>query len=186
MRLLSFLLGISFLSVMTSCDPASKYAAEIEEIDSCLAVLDSVEEKYNGIEFDSLEYMVQKVIGNEDSIRKYYNPDTLSLQVGIRMNECKGIRKTLKGSDAKRISYKNEIDALRQQFENLKSDIENGVLQEDKIAQYIDDEKKALDVLNLTVTEFYKLQELEKRYFYQSVPFVDSLIVEWSNVAQTE
>lgn len=183
-----FFFGLSIISIvsMTSCSPADKYEAELAEIDSCMTVLDSIELTVNGIDFDSLIYMVDKVKANEDSIAKYYKPDTLSLEVGIRMNECKGIRKSLKNLEFKEQEYMTEVEALRTQFTNLRTDIENGVLEEEKVKGYLEEEKAALNVLNLTVSDFYTLQELEKAYFYHSVPFVDDLIIQWRERAESE
>lgn len=176
---------ISFLMfAVGSCNPSEKYKTEIAEIDSCLNVLDSVEALYNGIEFDSLKLMVEHVLDNEDSIQVYYHPDTLSLEIGTRMNECKGIRKSLKNLDAKRDDFAAEIDAVRLQLTNLKTDIENGAFAEEKMKGYIDEEKMALNVLNLSLTDFYNLQQLQKRYYYYSVPFIDELIVQWKNEAE--
>lgn len=176
---------ISFLILtVASCNPSDKYKAEIAEIDSCLSVLDSVESLYNGINFDSLKLMVAHVLDNEDSIQLYYHPDTLSLDIGTRMNECKGIRKSLKNLDAKQDDFAIEISAIRTQLANLKVDIENGVLAEEKMKGYIEQEKMDLNVLNLSLTDFYNLQELQKRYYYYSVPFIDELIVQWKNEAQ--
>lgn len=175
-----------FLAVITACNPASKYKKEIAEIDSSLAVVDSIEQKYNGIEFDSLRMMVDHVLMNEDSIKEYYHPDTLSLYIGIRMNDSKGIRKSLRSIDSKKQNFAEEIATLRLQLKNLKTDIENGVLKEEKIKEYLAKEKEDLNILNLSFNDFYTIQEKQKRYYYSSVPVIDSFLVVLKNEAQED
>jgi hypothetical protein len=162
---------------LSSCDPAEKYKTEIAEIDSCLVVLDSIETKFNGIEFDSLQMMVDHVLMNEDTIEKYYKPDTVSLEIGIRMNDSKGIRKTLKNLDQKERVFREEIDAMKAQLENLKNDVSNGVLAKEKIDEYLATEKMDLNVLNLSFNDFYTLQETQCVFYYASVPIIDEFII---------
>lgn len=174
------------LLLMLSCNPASKFEAELSEIDSCLIVIDDAETQLNAIDFDSLQLMVDHVLANEEEIKIYYHPDTLSLEIGTRMNECKGVRKTLKNLDAKRNNFKNEIGALKVQFTNLKSDIEDGVLTAEKIKDFLATEKEDLNQLNLSLNGFYSVQELQKKYYYSAVPVIDALIVKLKNEATQE
>lgn len=176
---------LTFISILmlgtVSCNPASKYQAEIAEIDSCLALVDSLEEEYKGIEFDSLRLMVKHVLDNEDSIKKYYMPDTISLEVGTKMSECKGVRKSLGNLDLQKESFDFEFPESRKQLENLKSDITNGVLSEEKVKQFVEEEKKAVNDLNLAFNNFYIMQEKQKSFYYSAVPFIDAFIVEIKN-----
>jgi hypothetical protein len=181
-------LSISLFSffAITSCDPAAQHEKEISKIDSCLNVLAEIEEKYNGIEFDSLTFMVDHVLMNEDTMKKYYSPDTLSMDIGVRMNDCKGIRKTMKGVDVKKDDFKKEIEELTIQFTNLKEDILTGVLTDEQINEYLSRELFDLNILDISFIDFYEMQLVQKKYYYSSVPFIDELIVELKNEAQQE
>lgn len=183
-------LTIAFLIVLmlgtVSCDPAEKYKSQISEIDSCLVLLDSMEAQYSGIEFDSLKMMVHHVVANEDSIHKYYNPDTLSLDIGIKMNESKGVRKKLRDVEVQRSSFDKEFPATRKQLTNLKTDITNGVLSEEKVKQYVKEEKDAFNKLNLAFKKFYTMQEAQKAYYYSAVPVIDEFIEQIKNEAKQE
>ena len=181
----SLVIAIGVLT-FTSCNPSSKYSAELEEIDSCLTVLDEMEADLNGIEFDSLMLMRNHVLRNEDSIQVYYHPDTLSIEIGKRMNECKGIRKSLEHVETKEAKYRDELVAVRIQFKNLKSDIENGILTEEEVKQYLEDEKLALINLNNSFHDFYILQESQKKFYYSAVPVIDELIEQLKSEAQLE
>lgn len=165
----------------TACSPSNQYDKELAQIDSCLVVLDSIENQFNGIEFDSLKLMVDHVLMNEDSLKKYYKPDTLSTYIGTRMTECKGIRKTMQSLEMKENNFRTEIDAQKKQFSDLRSDIEEGVLTQEKINEYLDKELISLAALNESFSQFYYMQSTNKRYYYFSVPVIDSLIVVLKN-----
>jgi len=181
MKKLFFILFVSGCLGLVSCDPAKQYSTEISKIDSCLTVINDINEKYNGIEFDSLALMVDHVLRNEDTLKKYYNPDTLSMDIGVRMNDCKGIRKTLKGVRTKETDFKIEIDELTAQFENLKKDISEGVLTKEQVNDYLARELFDLNILDVSFSDFYENQLIQKKYYYESVPYIDDLIVEIKN-----
>ncbi|MEO9534176.1 MAG: hypothetical protein ABJG68_04205 [Crocinitomicaceae bacterium] len=184
-KIIVFSLFIGAL-VLSSCDPASKYATEISKIDSCLTILDSLQSDYDGIEFDSLQGMVDHVLRNEDTIKKYYHPDTLSMEIGTRMNDCKGIRKTLKGVGTKKENFAAEISDLKVQFESLKTDISEGVLSEEQINEYLARELFDLNILHVTFDDFNAMQKIQKKYYYASVPYIDRLIVELKSAPQED
>ena len=175
-------LPITVFFLLSSCNPANQYSKEIAKIDSCLTIIDSIELKYNGIEFDSLAYMVEHVLDNEDKVKNYYTPDTVSMEIGMRMNECKGIRKTLKGVKSKESKYKLEMTELRSQLLNLKEDISNGVLKKEQIQDYLAQELHDLNMLNVSFTDFYEMQTLQKSYFYFASPVIDSLVNEITQI----
>ena len=186
MRIIYFSLLLMLILGTTSCDPASKYKSEIAQIDSCLTVLDSIEALYNGIEFDSLNMMVSHVIANEDSIHKYYHPDTLSMMIGIRMSESKGVRKKLQNVDVQKQSFDIEFPGTRKQLIDLKTDITNGVLSSDKVEQYVKSEVKAFNDLNIAFTKFYKMQIEQKLFYYSAVPIIDDFIEQIKNEPKEE
>jgi hypothetical protein len=186
MKKMFFFIFLGGCFSLVSCDPADQYSKEISKIDSCLTVIDDINEKYNGIEFDSLALMVDHVLRNEDTLKKYYNPDTLSMDIGVRMNDCKGIRKTLKGVRTKETDFRIEIEELTVQFENLKKDISEGVLTEEQVDDYLARELFDLNILEVSFSDFYENQLVQKRYYYESVPYIDELIVEIKNEIQEE
>lgn len=186
MRTLSFYCLGLILIFLSSCDPANKYSAEIESIDSCLVVLDELEEKQSKIEYDSLDYMVKHIAENEAVIKALYQPDTLSIDFGRKMNDCKGVRKSLKDAGKSKDLYSLEIDQLKTQFINLKNDIENGVLKDEQLKEYLEIEKKDLSVLTISFNAFYDLQESQKSFFYNSCPSIDDFVAKLKNEAQVQ
>jgi hypothetical protein len=184
-KIIAFSLFISVL-LLSSCNPASKYSAEMEKIDSCLVILDSLQTDYDGIEFDSLKGMVEHVLSNEDTIKKYYSPDTISMEIGIRMNDCKGIRKTLIGVESKKVNYRAEIADLKEQFATLKEDITNGVLTKDQLNEYLARELFDVNILQVSFNDFNAMQKVQKVYYYSSVPFIDELIIKLKSAPQED
>lgn len=170
-------LSLSFSALtLVSCDPAKEFAAELKTIDSCLTALDSIEQVYKGIEFDSLDLMVTHVLDNESKMKEFYTSDTIDMELGILMNNCKGIRKSMKNVKGKGLAFSDEIFALRQQFGDLKTDVLNGVLEKEKINEYLLEEKAALDKLHKSFFDFYELQKMQSAVYYYSVPKVDAYI----------
>lgn len=167
--------GIVALS-LTSCDPASKYKTEISEIDSCLSVLDTIETRYYEIEFDSLEMMVAHIKENEALMEEHYSLDTLSLELGKNLNRSKGIRKFFGNVRGQQINFHEEIEALKTQFTNLKTDISNGTLTKEKIDQYLAKEKSDLNMLNKSFTEFYEKQIRAFEIYRYDVAQVDAFL----------
>jgi hypothetical protein len=158
---------------LTSCDPAKEFEAELKTIDSCMAQLDSIEQVYKGINFDSLDIMVEHVLANEAKMKNYYNADTVDQELGMLMNNCKGIRKSMKNVKGKALAFNDEIFALRKQFTNLKTDILNGAIEKEKINEYLAEEKAALDKLNKQFFDFYTMQKMQSAVYYYAVPKVD-------------
>jgi hypothetical protein len=162
--------------LLTSCDPAKEFEAELNTVDSCLTELNKLDSLYKGIEFDSLTLMVKHIKQNESKMKKYYSSDTINMELGVLMNNSKGIRKSLKNIGGFRKDARAEIDALRLQFTNLRTDIVNGVLDKEQVKEYLAKEKDDLEKLNLSFMDFYNNQELQASLYYQTVPKVDEYV----------
>lgn len=178
-RLTKFLFVLILTAlVFTSCDPASKFKTEIAQIDSCLVEIDSLEQLYDGIDFDSLRMMVDHVRNNEQLIKKYYIPDTLNEEFGRQMNDAKSVRKSLKNLDKHEMTYGDEINAVKHQFLDLKEDILNGLFDKEQIKKYLDAEIVALKKVDLAFTGFHTMIEAEKFRYNTVVPEIDAFIAE--------
>lgn len=171
-HLLVFSLSFSAFTLI-SCDPAKEFEAELKTVDSCLAELDSIESVYMGIKFDSLELMVDHVLANEAKMKHYYNSDTVDQELGMLMNNCKGIRKSMKNVRGQGLAFNDELFALRKQFNDLKTDILNGVMEKEKLTGYLNEEKAALDKLNKQFFDFDRMQKMQSAVYYYAVPKVD-------------
>lgn len=150
-----------------SCDPANTYKKEISSIDSCLTIVDSLQTVFDGIEFDSLALMYENTADNERVIKKYYIADTVNRSLASKLNEAKSVRKSFQSLPDDKKKMEDELLLATTQLANLKTDITNGVLNKDQIEQYLNQEKKALNELYLTIIGFDKMQRTQKaRYYY--------------------
>lgn len=165
-----------FVVTLASCDRATKYAVQINSIDSCLTQIDSLEQIFKGIEFDSLKLMVAHVKENEAIMKQYYHADTIDLEIGMLLNNGKGIRKSIDGADQMKLVLGNEIIALRKQFTNLKTDILNGAVDEAKMNTYLADEKAALLKFKTELSEYNEIQTAMSATYYYSTPILDAFI----------
>lgn len=161
---------------VSSCDPAKKYAVEIEKIDSCLTVIDHYDSLHHTIQFDSLQWMVSHVLENEDAIKQYGASDTVPQLLGSWMNNCKGVRKSLKDIGGNKMKFNDEIFFMRRQFTNLKTDIINGVYNKDEIEKYLKIETDGLTNFGVMFGDFYAMQKSQSAIFYSAAPHVDAYV----------
>lgn len=166
----------SAVFLLASCDPAKEFQTELKSIDSCMAELDSIEQLYQGIEFDSLVYMVSHILENEEKIKKYYVSDTINESLGMYMNNCKGVRKSFGNVTGNQREFGEEIALLDTQFTNLKADILNGVFDKEEVKSYLAAEMDALEKLSLTFYSFYTNQKMQSAIFYSASPKVDEYV----------
>ncbi len=166
----------SAVFLLASCDPAKEFQAELKSIDSCLVELDSIDQLYQGIEFDSLVYMVAHILDNEEKIKKYYVSDTIDNNLCMYMNNCKGVRKSFKDLKGNQTKFAEEIAALDTQFTNLKTDILNGVFDKEEVKLYLATEMDALELFSLKFYSFYTNQKMQSAVFYDASPKVDEYV----------
>jgi hypothetical protein len=166
-QILSF---VSVLLLITSCDNTVKYKAELAEIDLYESKLDSLDDEINGIEFDSLVYMQAEADKNEKIIKTHYAPDTIDVIFAEKLNLNKGVRKSLKAVMKQKGDMLKEIDELKIQFKNLKTDIYEGIYDADQITDYLNVEKLDYNILYFSVIEFDLNQTKQKKGFYYANP----------------
>lgn len=161
---------------LVSCDPKDQFKAELATIDSCMAVMDTLQKKHDGIDFDSLKLMVEHVSKNEALVKQYYQPDTLDEAFGKDMNDSKSVRKKLGDASQFDMKYAEEMNAIKHQLMDLKEDVTNGVLSTEQINEYIAVEKAALKKVEIGFLGFYETQLIEKARYYLVVPRVDAYL----------
>ena len=184
MKLLKLSYLFAVLIVAVSCDPAKQFEAEIQEVDSCITSIEQMEERLEGIKFDSLMFMVDHIRMNENRLEMYYRPDTLNEDLGRLMNDCKGIRKSLPDLKGKKTYFADEMNAIKNQFKTLKEDIVNGLFDKEQIDKYLEKEKADLEILAITFNGFDELQKKQSETYYYAVPKVDEYIKEM--IAQSD
>ena len=172
------------LILLSACNPETKYANELKEIDTYSKKLDSVETILNGIDFDSLTYMQETALSNEKLIKRFYVSDTIDQDFAQKLNYNKYVRKHLKGAKEEKGNMLNELKALKIQFTNLKTDILNGLYSKDQINNYLSIEKSDTKLLINSVTEYDKMQKNAKTYFYFATPEISNYLTKIMNEKQ--
>lgn len=146
----------------TSCT-SGKYAKQITKIDSLLIVLDSSFSKLNLLDTSVVESYYKVYVNNikqiKNSFEKKDNEEVWSVITRYGL-----LRKPLRDFKKHYTKYSKEISFTQEQLNNLKADIKNDVLSEDKISQYINDESEFVNYINFSVTG---LIENTQKYFYQ-------------------
>ncbi len=159
---LLFILGVVFVS----CNPEKKYAKELSAIENYKIQLDSIKNLYDGIEYDSLVFMKNSALSYEKIVKKHYQADTIYQDFANKLSLLKGLRKSFKGLEINREAIKEELQALGSQFDNLETDIKNGVLNADQVKQFLGQEQAAFDKFNLHFKSIYLNQIKQKKNFY--------------------
>lgn len=159
-----------------SCDPSTQFKSEIDEIDSLQSIVTDYEEKYESIDFDSLKIIVAHIEQNESDIEKYYIPDTINMELARQLMFSKEVRKKMTGADSKKMIFGDEVNAIKHQLINLKSDVKEGVLTKEEINGYIGSERSAILNFEHPFSEFYELQLYAKEVYSLDVVKVDSFI----------
>ena len=177
-----FLILVSILFFIASCDNASKYKSELSEIKTYQSRLDSLANEINGIEIDSLLYMQAEAEANEKVIKKYYVADTIDMTFAKKMDKNKSVRKSLKDVVNQKQNMLTELEALKTQFSNLEKDILEGLYDKEQINDYLNVEKLDYDILALSYRDFNLNQKKQKANFYFANPqiaeYVDKLLNE--------
>ena len=158
------------LFLISSCDNAKKYKTEISEIDSQQLKLDSLESVINGINIDSLVFMQKEADDNELIIKRYYFADTINMTFANKLDKNKGVRKSLDGIESQKESILNELNEIKVQFINLKSDVLGGLYDSKQINNYLNVERLDVDQLTLNIKGFNLNQLKQKKNFYFSNP----------------
>jgi hypothetical protein len=159
--------------LLTACNPESKFKSELQQIDFNLEKLDSVESVINGIEFDSLSYMYEIALNNEQLIKRYYQSDTIDKALADVLVFNKGIRKSFADVDKVQQNFMSELSALKTQFRNLKTDILNGLYNKEQIEHFLAIESNDTKLLINGIDGFYKTQQIHKVNFYKVTPILD-------------
>lgn len=179
MKLLNFffvaLLGICFFS---SCSNSTKYAAEIKQLDSVLASVDSALIKFNSIDTTAMAEQLKEIKQDlktcEENIK-----DTLTIEIAALLSEYRSSAKPFKTILERHAAYKNDLSKSKQQLEHLIHDLKIDKVDASKAASYIQDEliaaSKAISASDISTN----LSKLYSEKFELNKPkvkaFIDSL-----------
>jgi len=163
-------------AIFVACSPERKYAKELAEINDSKKSLDSLDELYSTIKFDSLIVIQKAASKSEKIIKRHYTADTISIALAQRLQFIKSVRKSLNSVVVKRAALKNEIETLKTQFKNLESDIKNGILSHEQIKTYLVEETTAHKALSENISNLLSNQKKQLKDFYFAYPLVEEYV----------
>ena len=165
-----FLITLASIFVFISCDNEKKYKTELLQIEIHSVKLDSLDEIINGIQIDSLVLIQKIATNNELTIKTYYLTDTIDMVFAEKMNMNKGVRKSLAEVEKQKEGLISELQELKLQYFNLKTDIIAGLYNKEQIVDYLNVEKLDFDMLTVNIKEFELNSKKQLESFYYANP----------------
>jgi len=173
MKLKIFVISILSISI-ASCSNTDKkkYIAEINKMEDTLDSLSS-------IAFDTTRQdpgkMVLSVRETIADVKENYLPDTIDYELAEKMNSYKEIRKTISKNSGNLAKAKQSIPEVQEKLADLKHDVQNGVNDRDKYAEYISYERGKIEEIKHVLS--YYLETTEESYkLYDSLhPIIKNL-----------
>lgn len=134
-----------------------KYLSQIDTLEN---TLDSSEMVLNNNKIDSTGLIINNVRERILIVKKNYRSgDTINKEVGNLVDGYKSIRKGLARSGKIPATLQNAIPQAKEDLANLKHDIENGVNEREKYANFIENEKTKVNQITTLLSSFVSTQD---------------------------
>jgi chromosome segregation ATPase len=147
-----FVISILLIFLAYSCSDIKKNE-RLERIGNMEKSLDSLDNKMNSEQIDSLADMQLAAQGVELRIKNNYKLDTINLEFGKKMDAYKRMRRAIPKLKGNWEKVKKGIKEMRNSLINLKSDIENNSGKREKYDEYIKFEQNKLNQISLLLKE---------------------------------
>ncbi|HEY9083300.1 MAG TPA: hypothetical protein VIN73_08190 [Vicingaceae bacterium] len=139
---------ITFIAIsaigLFSC--GEDYTNEIGHVDGLIKILDSSEEVLHDVDTATLFEMTIFV---KESIAKIKSKnDTLTKEAALEADQFVGRLKSLYGLSKNYNKYQQEIDLIRTQLNNLKQDLNNGIISKEQFPAYYEIEQGGVISIN--------------------------------------
>ncbi len=144
MKLHQFITFVLSTIVLFSCSP--NYEREIAQIDGLSKILTASEEVLHSVNRDSLFEITQLV--KEDIKRIQSKNDTLTREAAFKADEYVGRLKHLNRLYINYGKMEDELNTIKTQLNNLKQDLQNGLIQQKDFLTYYESEKTAVILIN--------------------------------------
>lgn len=139
---------ITLLSISSIClfSCQEDYTNEIGHVDGLIKILDSSEEVLHNVDTATLFEMTIFV---KESIAKIQSKnDTLTKEAALEADQFIGRLKSLYGLSKNYKKYQKEIDLIRTQLNNLKQDLDNGIISKQQFPAYYENEQGGVININ--------------------------------------
>lgn len=177
---LPFLRCFALLSMTTailccsSCRQKPDYSGEMSRLDSTYQALDSAAAKFRThapADSAAIAAGSKKIAESIREIKSLFPSDTVNKELAMFLYQLSDLKGSLDLADANGRYYSRSIDSSRKQIMNLKTDLNNGLIDKNKAEEYVVNEintaKKIIEGMNNTTfqsrEDFRKLDSLLPR-----------------------
>lgn len=147
----------------------------IARIDSLENIITATSEIFDSIDWEIIENQSIITRENIDYIHRYYT-DTMSKEEAEILTNYYNANKGYAKLMALKIQNAEEIKYSKEQLENLKTDVNNGLIDIKKYRKYINTESKAVNQLNITIRNIEKVHSKIDPLFDSSSSTVNLLV----------
>jgi len=141
------IVGLTILSLtFTSCNE-SKFENELKEVQEMQEVLDGVKLTYSNVDISKADNAFSTYEKNMNQISKYYHPDSIPMDVYGLIDFYKGVKKNNKSVQRDYKLIGEHIVVVEQQLSDLASDLEEGLVPEDSIVNFLKNEHNNLQIV---------------------------------------
>lgn len=152
-----------------------KNVQRMTSIDSLKQALDSSQALLKALPWDSIEDNSITTRENIAYIKQVYR-DTMSKEEAEFLTKYYDANKGYSQLIMWKKQYESQLDFSRNQLNNLASDIENGLVDDDKFKEYFKSESEAVNRIALGVSGIRRVLDKVNPMFYASAPEVNGLV----------
>lgn len=147
MKLKHILVSVLALSLTLLSCKNDKFEKEIKDVKQMREVLEGVKLTYSKVDISKADNAFSTYENNMNQIRTYYHPDSIPVDVSNLIGFYKGVKKSNKSvqSDYKLIG--EHIIVVEKQLNDLVFDIEEGLVPEDSLKSFLENEHNNLQIV---------------------------------------
>ncbi|MFM6936043.1 MAG: hypothetical protein ACKOXP_11415 [Flavobacteriales bacterium] len=171
-----------FLLILSSCSTGNK-EKQLQQMDSLSSKVDSLSNVYQQNAFDSLNYWRQEAFNIEIAIQRNYMATKVDPSLSKKMNRFKSLQEIIDAEselggegeyeeEEKEITLGRRMMLLNKGFkketkslDNLRSDIESNVLDDHKIATYLEQESNNVTRLENALNQYLFIKNTELKEY---------------------
>lgn len=172
-------LTLAMLSVLYGCKNEEK-ETNIKQIDSLLTVKSDLLNQIETIDFDSVNLYYSLIMKDNEILKRKLFGLPSSEKMKKNLIDYGTIEKGFKKIPKRMQEFKKELEISEKQLNDLKSDVENDLLEAEDFQTYFNEEKAVLDRISGEINNILKVLNDQIRNFHELKPvialFTDSLM----------
>ena len=143
-KLFLIFLCSSLILGFTACEEETKYSGEIKELNSLSSSVDRMLVELQRIDTAELANIKADVEQNLLNMKRVYHADTINMEDAELLQDYKAIKQATKKLSESRRALIEELKYSNKQLESLAADLEDNLLEAEKVQKFMEDEKLAV------------------------------------------